>query len=50
MLWYVALMADLMNVPLEYVMQANIEKLERRYPDGFSPAASVNREENNGKM
>ena len=24
-----------------------IEKLERRYPDGFSPAASVNREENN---
>ena len=49
-LWYVALMADLMNVPLEYVMQANIEKLERRYPDGFSPEASVNREENNGKM
>ena len=47
-MWYVALMADLMNVPLEYVMQANIEKLERRYPDGFSPAASVNREENNG--
>ena len=44
-LWYVALMADLMNVPLEYVMQANIEKLERRYPDGFSSEASVNREE-----
>ena len=49
-LWYVTLMAELMNVPLEYIMQANIEKLERRYPDGFSPAASVNREENNGKM
>lgn len=30
---------------LWYVMQANIDKLERRYPDGFSPAASVNREE-----
>lgn len=44
-LWYVALMADLMNVPLEYVMQANIEKLERRYPDGFSEDASVNRSE-----
>ena len=27
-----------------------IEKLERRYPDGFSSAASVNREEKNGKM
>lgn len=34
-LWYVTLMAELMNVPLEYIMQANIEKLERRYPDGF---------------
>ncbi len=44
-LWYVALMADLLNVPLEYVMQANIEKLERRYPDGFSNEASVNRSE-----
>lgn len=43
-------MAELMNVPLEYIMQANIEKLERRYPDGFSPAASVNREENNGEV
>ena len=49
-LWYVTLMAELMNVPLEYIMQANIEKLERRYPDGFSPAASVNREENNGEV
>ncbi|WP_418999318.1 nucleoside triphosphate pyrophosphohydrolase family protein [Agathobaculum sp.] len=44
-LWYVALMADLLNVPLEYVMQTNIEKLERRYPDGFSNEASVNRSE-----
>ena len=44
-LWYVALMADLLNVPLEHVMQANIEKLERRYPDGFTPEASVNRAE-----
>ena len=34
-LWYVTLMAELMNVPLEYIVQANIEKLERRYPDGF---------------
>jgi NTP pyrophosphatase (non-canonical NTP hydrolase) len=34
-LWYVTLMAELMNVPLEYIMQANIEKLERRYPIGF---------------
>jgi len=44
-LWYVALMADLLNVSLEHVMQTNIEKLERRYPDGFSNEASVNRSE-----
>lgn len=49
-LWYVALMADLLNVSLDFVMEHNIEKLKRRYPDGFDPVRSINREENNGKM
>lgn len=44
-LWYVALMADLLNVSLDFVMEHNIEKLKRRYPDGFDPVRSVNREE-----
>lgn len=48
-LWYVALMADLLNVSLDFVMENNIEKLKRRYPDGFDPARSINREENNAK-
>lgn len=44
-LWYVALMADLLNVSLDFVMEHNIEKLKRRYPDGFDPVRSVNRED-----
>lgn len=40
-LWYVALMADYFNV----VMQQSITKLKARYPDGFDPVKSVNREE-----
>ena len=44
-LWYVALMADYFNVTLGFVMQQNITKLKARYPDGFDPARSVNRED-----
>ncbi len=44
-LWYVALMADYFNVTLGFVMQQNITKLKARYPEGFDPVRSVNREE-----
>lgn len=44
-LWYVALMADYFNVTLGFVMQQNITKLKARYPEGFDPARSVNRED-----
>ncbi|MFR5252362.1 MAG: MazG nucleotide pyrophosphohydrolase domain-containing protein [Butyricicoccus sp.] len=37
-LWYVTLMAELMNVPLGTSCRQT-SRLERRYPDGFSPAA-----------
>ena len=30
--------------PLEDILRANLEKLERRYPDGFSTEKSVGRE------
>ena len=43
LMWYVALMAELIGVTLEDVMVANVEKLWRRYPDGFSERASVHR-------
>lgn len=44
-IWYVALMADYFNVTLGFVMQQNITKLKARYPEGFDPVKSVNREE-----
>ena len=40
-LWYVAAMATAIGVSLDAVGTANIEKLRRRYPDGFSPEASL---------
>ena len=45
-MWYVANMAQELDVSLEYVMQRNLEKLKGRYPEGFNPAASINRKEN----
>jgi NTP pyrophosphatase (non-canonical NTP hydrolase) len=44
-LWYAALACDALGVQLGDVMAANIEKLRRRYPDGFSSARSIDRDE-----
>ena len=44
-LWYVALACDALGLQLGDVMAENIEKLRRRYPDGFSGERSLNREE-----
>jgi len=44
-LWYIAGLAQLLGVNLAVVGGKNIEKLNKRYPTGFSHAASVNREE-----
>lgn len=44
-LWYVALACEALNISLETVMQLNICKLKKRYPNGFSEEASVHREE-----
>jgi len=43
LMWYVANLADLMNVSLSDVATRNIEKLKARYPDGFSAERSINR-------
>ena len=34
--WYLAEAATALDMDLEDILQANIEKLKRRYPDGFS--------------
>ena len=43
--WYVALACDALGLALGDVMQANVLKLLRRYPNSFSSEASINREE-----
>lgn len=35
-MWYVSEMCDALNLKLEDVMEANIAKLKKRYPDNFS--------------
>lgn len=42
-LWYVATLADALDMSLGDVAQGNVDKLKRRYPEGFSPNASINR-------
>lgn len=42
-LWYVAVLAHRMGWTLEDVALVNIEKLRKRYPDGFSSERSINR-------
>ena len=42
--WYMAEIATVLDVELEDVFVQNIEKLKKRYPEGFSVEKSVNRE------
>lgn len=44
-LWYVAGLAHVLGFSLSEVAAANILKLKRRYPNGFSQEASKNRSE-----
>lgn len=43
--WYLAETAYALDVPLETVLKMNIDKLKKRYPDGFCHSRSVCREE-----
>jgi len=44
-LWYAAVMAHALGFSLSEVAEANVDKLRKRYPDGFSTERSLNREE-----
>ena len=39
--WYLATALD---VPLDTILQGNLDKLPKRYPDGFSINASINKQ------
>ena len=43
--WYIAEIATALDVELEDVLERNIEKLKKRYPDGFTYEDSLNRKE-----
>lgn len=42
-LWYLAVLASEFNLPLQEIMEINLLKLKKRYPDGFDVERSVNR-------
>ena len=43
--WYLAIAADALGYDLETVMQMNVDKLAKRYPEGFDAMKSINRAE-----
>ena len=43
--WYLAETATALGCNLEEIMAANIEKLKKRYPEGFDSVRSQNRQE-----
>ena len=42
--WYLAEAATALDLSLEEILQANIEKLKKRYPEGFEIQRSTHRE------
>lgn len=42
--YYLAGVATSVNIDLDKIAQGNIDKLMKRYPDGFDPEFSVNRD------
>ena len=41
--WYLAEAATALDISLEDILQANIDKLKKRYPEGFEAGRSTNR-------
>lgn len=41
--WYLAETAYALDLPLEDILRANIDKLKKRYSEGFDPEHSINR-------
>lgn len=43
--WYLAETATALDLNLEDIFEANIEKLRKRYPEGFDSERSIHRQE-----
>ena len=44
-MWYLTNIATLYGIPMTYILDENIKKLNERYPDGYSNEKSINRKE-----
>ena len=47
-MWYVTYLLDTLGLEMDDVLEANIAKLQARYPDGFTSERSRNRSQNDG--
>lgn len=43
--WYIAVSAHAIGYDLETILQMNVDKLRKRYPDGFETDKSLHRKE-----
>ena len=44
-LWYIGAFATVLGLSLDDIAQRNVDKLRKRYPEGFDPERSRNRTE-----
>ena len=44
--WYLAISAEALGYDLEHIFQMNLDKLAKRYPEGFDSERSLHREKN----
>ena len=44
-LWFIAELCDVFTVSMDELAQHNIDKLKKRFPDGFDPERSLHRED-----
>ena len=44
-LWYIGAFATVLGLSLDDIAQKNVDKLRKRYPEGFDPERSRNRTE-----
>jgi len=42
-LWYIATIANIAGIELNNIAEYNVEKLKKRYPNGFEKEKSINR-------
>ncbi len=43
-MWYIAEIATVLDIPMEDILVRNIEKLKKRYPEGFSYEKALHRD------